>query len=74
MQSNDTNAKSFENPISSSQSSINPKLNVFLNANNNYYFQNLIKMLNLDKNSNCSKNCSGHGECLQSVCFCEVSY
>lgn len=50
------------------------KFNAFL-SNSNKLFNNLLKftMLDLDSNSTCSNNCSGHGECFNNVCFCEVS-
>ena len=55
---------------------VESKFNAFLNGNNKL-FKNLLgfTMLDLDKNSNCSNNCSGHGECgYNGICFCEVDF
>lgn len=49
--------------------------NAFLTSSNKLY-NNFLKftMLDLDKNSTCFNNCSGHGECFNNVCFCEVEF
>lgn len=63
-----------DNSSKLTESQTNPKLNAFLSTDNRY-IQNLLKMLSLEKeDSNCSNNCSGHGDCLDSVCFCEVEF
>lgn len=61
---------STNSPLSQST---DPKLDALL-TNDNRYLQKLLKMLSLENESNCSNNCSGHGECFNSVCFCEVSF
>lgn len=50
------------------------KLNAFLSSDR--YIQNLLNMLTLDskESTSCSNNCSGHGECLNNSCFCEVEF
>ena len=52
---------------------IESKFKAFLDGNK--LLKNLISytMLNLDNSSSCSNNCSGHGDCLDNICFCEVS-
>ena len=62
-------------PVPASADDSSSKFNAFLSSSNKL-FNNLLKftMLDLDSNSTCSNNCSGHGECLNSVCFCEVEF